>query len=66
MTELQIGLVMSYFLIGLFLADTFLVKVDSTYWLFLLLYPLIIAGFFVTLAGLFIVAKLYELEEKLG
>ena len=66
MTELQIGLVMSYFLIGLFLADTFLVKVDSTYWLFLIFYPIIILGFFAGIIALWITIKLYELEEKLG
>jgi len=66
MTETQLIIVGFYLLVGLFLADTFLVKVDSNYWLFLLFYPLIIAGFFVTFIGLWVALKLYEIEERLG
>jgi len=64
MTELQVAFIMFYILIGLFLADTFLVKVDANYWIFLIFYPIIIVCFFVVLLYLYIAAKIYELGDK--
>jgi hypothetical protein len=64
MTELQIAAIMFYILIGLFLADTFLVEVDTTYWLFLIFYPIVILCFFVVLLVLYVVSKIYQAGEK--
>lgn len=64
MTETHLVIIGFYMLIGLFLADIFLVKVDTNYWLFLIFYPLIIVCFFVVLFYLYIAAKVYQAGER--
>jgi hypothetical protein len=65
MTEWHLVYIGVYLLIGMFLADTFLVKINSTYWFFLLFYPIIIVGFFGVMLLLWSMVKLYEIEERL-
>jgi uncharacterized membrane protein YeaQ/YmgE (transglycosylase-associated protein family) len=70
MTEFQIAGTMIYLLIGYFLADILLVKVDSFYWYVMFLYPL----FLFSLVGALVLLKVidliiriknYEVKERL-
>lgn len=61
MTELQIAGVLFYILIGWFLADTILMDVDLTYWLFILFYPIFIIGFILLLLILWGTVLLYKI-----
>lgn len=56
MTELQIAGLMAYFLIGLFLADILMVKVDQGYWIVLLFWPLIAILFVLAILAIFILS----------
>ena len=64
MTEWHLIYIGVYLLIGLFLADIFLVHVNREYWLFLLFYPIIILIFLSGLVILWVTVKLYEFEER--
>jgi hypothetical protein len=66
MTELQIAAIMFYILLGWFLADTFLVKADGFYFLFIVLYPVIIFLFFAKLFSLWLLYKYYLAKEKIN
>lgn len=56
MTELQVAVVMGYLLVGLFLADMLMVKVDKGYWIVLLFWPLIMFILILAMISLFILS----------
>jgi O-antigen/teichoic acid export membrane protein len=62
MTEIQIAGIAIYLVIGYLIADTFIVKINNSYWLTLFFYPIMIAVFFVTLLLLMVALKIWELK----